>query len=281
MYTGAGGTTSRFTDPNESNVVYYSRPGGTAGPKVQPFPKGLKMLAGDPAATSAQSTSIVQFNCSGGPQVANLITTCAAGGSNPLRANVTFPSCWDGVHLDSADHKSHMAYADATTGACPADHPVSLPQIVFDLHWPGMGGGPNYFLSSGGIYSMHGEFIEGWDTRLEQGLLDNCVNNAQNSCHLVQVGQNGDVSINGGGALFNLSSYPAMPTPSTLPPTTTPSPSGTPAAKTGDINNDGSVNVLDLSALLSAWGTSNAKADLNHDGSVNVIDLSALLSHWG
>jgi hypothetical protein len=41
------------------------------------------------------------------------------------------------------------------------------------------------------------------------------------------------------------------------------------------------VNVLDLSALLSAWGTSNAKADLNHDGSVNGIDLSALLSHWG
>lgn len=48
----------------------------------------------------------------------------------------------------------------------------------------------------------------------------------------------------------------------------------------GDINNDGKVNVFDLSALLSNWGTSNANADLNHDGTVNVFDLSLLLSHW-
>ena len=32
--------------------------------------------------------------------------TCTGG----LRAEVTFPSCWDGLNLDSADHKSHMAY---------------------------------------------------------------------------------------------------------------------------------------------------------------------------
>lgn len=49
----------------------------------------------------------------------------------------------------------------------------------------------------------------------------------------------------------------------------------------GDLNNDGMVNIFDLSILLSDWGTANATADLNHDGTVNVFDLSTLLSHWG
>jgi hypothetical protein len=49
----------------------------------------------------------------------------------------------------------------------------------------------------------------------------------------------------------------------------------------GDLNQDGVVNVSDLSILLSDWGTSNATADINHDGTVNVLDLSILLAHWG
>ncbi len=49
----------------------------------------------------------------------------------------------------------------------------------------------------------------------------------------------------------------------------------------GDLNNDGVVNVFDLSIMLSDWGTNNAIADLNGDGVVNVFDLSILLSHWG
>lgn len=65
------------------------------------------------------------------------------------------------------------------------------------------------------------------------------------------------------------------PTPT---PTLTPSPTPTPLV--GDINGDGAVNILDLSALLSAWGTSNAAADLNHSGTVDLFDLSILLSHW-
>jgi hypothetical protein len=49
----------------------------------------------------------------------------------------------------------------------------------------------------------------------------------------------------------------------------------------GDINGDGTVGILDLSMMLSAWNTSNAAADLTGDGKVNVFDLSLLLSHWG
>ena len=70
------------------------------------------------------------------------------------------------------------------------------------------------------------------------------------------------------------------PTP-TLTPTLAPTPTPTPGPKTGDINGDGSINIFDLSILLSHWATSNATSDLNHDGTVNIYDLSILLSHWG
>jgi hypothetical protein len=49
----------------------------------------------------------------------------------------------------------------------------------------------------------------------------------------------------------------------------------------GDVNNDGVVNVFDLSIMLSDWGTNNTSADVNNDGTVNVFDLSTLLSNWG
>ena len=49
----------------------------------------------------------------------------------------------------------------------------------------------------------------------------------------------------------------------------------------GDENNDGSVDVLDLSIVLSNWHTNNPNVDLNGDGYVDVLDISVLLSHWG
>jgi hypothetical protein len=46
-----------------------------------------------------------------------------------------------------------------------------------------------------------------------------------------------------------------------------------------DLNCDGSVNALDLAALLAAWGSSGP-ADLNGDGAVNSPDIAFLLSGW-
>ncbi len=55
------------------------------------------------------------------------------------------------------------------------------------------------------------------------------------------------------------------------------------AGLVGDLNDDGVVNVLDLSILLSDWGQTNAaiEQNLGQTGPVGVIDLSILLSHWG
>jgi hypothetical protein len=49
-----------------------------------------------------------------------------------------------------------------------------------------------------------------------------------------------------------------------------------------DLDCDGSVNGLDLGALLGAWGTCDGcPADLDGDGAVNGLDLGALLGAWG
>jgi len=47
-----------------------------------------------------------------------------------------------------------------------------------------------------------------------------------------------------------------------------------------DINGDGQVNGIDLTTLLSAWGSTNSSADVNHDGIVSGADLAAILSAW-
>jgi len=49
----------------------------------------------------------------------------------------------------------------------------------------------------------------------------------------------------------------------------------------GDLNNDNTVNITDLSVLLSNYGTASSSADINGDGTVNVLDMSILLSHYG
>jgi hypothetical protein len=57
---------------------------------------------------------------------------------------LTFRSCWDGVNLDSPNHKSHVAYSINNGGAggtangggeCPSSHPVKLPQIMYEIMW--------------------------------------------------------------------------------------------------------------------------------------------------
>lgn len=56
-----------------------------------------------------------------------------------------------------------------------------------------------------------------------------------------------------------------------------------PPAVTGDVNGDGTVNILDLSIVLTNWEKTNAslsQGDVTGDGIVNVFDLSTILTNW-
>lgn len=174
MKKNADGTSS-IVKSEQTTVVYYRRAGGGRGPGVLPFPLGLRMIAGNAKATSDQSLSIVQWDCGGGGLESPHMYACPGTASQPIHASLIFPSCWDGVRLDSPDHKSHMAYA-SPNGTCPADHPVSLPEVTFEIDFPGIAGGPDYYLASGGIYSLHGDFIAKWDDRVQNALVASCLN---------------------------------------------------------------------------------------------------------
>jgi hypothetical protein len=88
-----------------------------------------------------------------------------------LELHVNFPDCWDGKHLDSADHHSHMAYSRAFV--CPASHPVKVPLIRLMVRYP-ITGGRDVYLSSGGQLTGHADFINAWDERFLTKLVDTC-----------------------------------------------------------------------------------------------------------
>jgi hypothetical protein len=158
-----------------SATIYYRRSTLKA---VHPFPQGLKMIAGDSHSIMPQSLRITSWNCGVFADVppSSSIPTCPAGSN--LRLHIRFPSCWDGQNLDTADHKSHMAYA--VGGRCPQDHRVSVPAIELIMKYPSLGGA-GLQLSSGGQYSGHADFVNAWKQPELRRLVNACLN-AQRRC---------------------------------------------------------------------------------------------------
>lgn len=143
------------------STAYY-RPGIDVDPAaVQAFPAGFQMVAGDAGAQAAQPVSIVAWSCGAGIERAVTPPVCSA--DRQLRLLVTFPDCWDGERLDSADHHAHVAYS--SKGGCPASHPVSIPQLQFSVEYPVWGDTAGLMLASGGLLSGHADFMNGWDQR--------------------------------------------------------------------------------------------------------------------
>ena len=56
---------------------------------------------------------------------------------------------------------------------------------------------------------------------------------------------------------------------------------GSPSTCDADINGDGNVDVSDVLAMVSAWGTNDPDADVNGDGTVGVADLLLVIDGWG
>ena len=89
---------------------------------------------------------------------------------------VNFPNCWDGSRLDSADHKSHLAYS--TDGVCPSGHPVEVPALMLQVYY-GVAGGPNAELASGGDFSGHADFMNAWNQPTLERLVDRYLNRSR------------------------------------------------------------------------------------------------------
>ncbi|TRX90598.1 hypothetical protein FHL15_008571 [Xylaria flabelliformis] len=134
-------------------TVYYIPPydGKT---QVTAFKEGFRMLVGDAALetsegmqrqlchrcyTTAENAGVSGVSggapCTGSDTQSFPSEPCPGG----IRTTITFPTCWDGVNVDSPDHKSHVAYPITGTfesvGQCPSTHPVRLPQLMYEVMW--------------------------------------------------------------------------------------------------------------------------------------------------
>ncbi len=175
FYTKAG----RKVPVRLANVYYRVKP--NMNPKnIQPFPRGLKVIAGKPDAAGPQNQPdgykpgrwIMEWKCFAPAKPmsyrANLPTDC--GRDQHVAVSVTFPDCAKRGVTDSADHKSHIAYSHFDR--CPPSYPLHVMQlnlfVVYDLH-----DGQGAYLSSSHsepgepkkAYGMHADFFEAWGVR--------------------------------------------------------------------------------------------------------------------
>jgi hypothetical protein len=140
-------------------TAYYRVAPGVDREDVVAFPLGLAAIAGDATASSAQPTGVVGFACGRGGGVTSAFPSCPEGA--PLQLRVTFPDCWDGEHLDSEDHRSHLAYSGRR--GCGDRHAVALPRLTLVVHYPVTGDPRGLELASGDARTAHADFLNGWD----------------------------------------------------------------------------------------------------------------------
>jgi hypothetical protein len=169
----------RVVDPSGVVTVYYGS--RLADPsKTQPFPEGFRMIVGD-AKLQVDNTPDKQGNhffCAGiggtvGRTADGVMPVCAP--TAVLNRQITFPDCWDGVHLDSPNHKDHVGPADAT-GKCSGAFPVPIPSVSFVIAYPLSTNTEGITLASGTTFSMHADFFNAWDPDAQAERVRNCIN---------------------------------------------------------------------------------------------------------
>ncbi|KAF2179811.1 hypothetical protein K469DRAFT_296481 [Zopfia rhizophila CBS 207.26] len=186
------------------------------GEDIKAFPAGFQMLAGDTRLRNFSGTvpdppkslwgkedktqyalgqKAIGFNCLNYkkdpeasmyrhfmPDKAYLDANCDDG----IRAEIFFPSCWNGEDLDSKDHRSHLAYPDLVNdGVCPEGFKTRVPSLFFETIWntAAFKGVPGQFVWANGDpsgYGYHGDFITGWDVDFLQEAVKTCTNPSGN-----------------------------------------------------------------------------------------------------
>ena len=128
---GADGNLGTIITPSAVSIQFR----GNAQAKVVPMPRFLRIVTGDAKTiTNGPANSRAHWTCSGTTNrfSATQYVLCPRG--QLVQRVHDFAGCWNGTDLDSANHRTHVAFADSTTGACPEGF-KAIPQLRITLSY--------------------------------------------------------------------------------------------------------------------------------------------------
>lgn len=164
--------------PSSVTLKFAGNPTG----KVVAMPRFLRIITGDAKSlTNGDANANASWSCTGfeDRQLKDKYPICPDG-SQVVRT-FNFQSCWDGQNTDSANHRTHVAFADARSGACPQGFkaiPQLVQRIVYDVP-PGPGFAVDSFPEQlHKPITDHGDFINVFDQRL-MNRVAKCINSGQ------------------------------------------------------------------------------------------------------
>ncbi|MGW7414578.1 DUF1996 domain-containing protein [Streptomyces sp. NPDC054863] len=174
---GKDGNTGEIQTPSQVTLDFVGNPTG----RVTAMPRFLRIITGDAKAfTNGDANANASWSCTGfeNRQLKNKYPICPRG-SRVVRT-FKFQSCWDGKNADSANHRTHVAFA-RSNGACGLGF-RPIPQLVQRIVYavpPGPGFAVDSFPEQ--LHKPetdHGDFINVFEEKLMRRVVD-CINDGR------------------------------------------------------------------------------------------------------
>jgi hypothetical protein len=201
---GIEGNAGEIVTPKEVTLTFVGNPRS----KVTAMPRLLRIITGDAKAfVNGTANANASWSCTGfeDRQLQDKYPLCPQG-SDVVRS-FKFQSCWDGSNIDSANHRTHVAFAQAD-GTCPEGFeaiPQLVQRIVYDVDAPSLQDGgrtiPLFAVDSfpeqlHKPVTDHGDFINVFDEDLMGEMVD-CINEGRGCGAGADPGSGGDEGAGG------------------------------------------------------------------------------------
>ncbi|NJP49673.1 DUF1996 domain-containing protein [Streptomyces sp. SBST2-5] len=183
---GIEGNVGEIVTPKDVTLTFVGNPQS----EVVAMPRLLRIITGDAKSfVNGPANANASWSCTGfeDRQLKDKYPLCPEG-SDVVRT-FKFQSCWDGRNIDSANHRTHMAFTDGN-GNCPSGFkaiPQLVQRIVYDVDAPSLEDGgkttPLFAVDSfpeqlHKPITDHGDFINVFDEDLMNEMVD-CINSGR------------------------------------------------------------------------------------------------------